>query len=66
MPRIGVRALIGSSFPPEGSVLMKRHIEVQNAPSRAEAGSRLRWLSVLIIIRATCGTLKPTKAIGPQ
>lgn len=43
---------------------------LQVAPTKAPiiivAGRSMRWVSVLIIMRAMCGTASPIKDIGPQ
>ena len=66
MPRIAVTELIGRVPLYVGSCEIISLIKTNIAPMIADAGIRILWSAVLNSIRAMCGTIIPTKPIGPQ
>lgn len=58
-------AFIGST-PDDGQTLTKAHSNPVAAPAHAETGMSTECLAEPVAIRARCGTINPTKPMGPQ
>jgi hypothetical protein len=66
MPNKAVTELIGSVPLVPGSPEIISEINKNIAPITAEPGIKIRWLEVLNVILAICGTIIPINPMGPQ